>query len=173
MNKIIETDRLYFRKFVENDDNNIFALNSDPEVQQFLGENPIQKIEEAREIIRFIRQQYSDNGIGRLAIIEKSSNEFVGWGGLKLITQANNGHQNYHDLGYRLMKKFWGKGYATESSKAVVEYGFNHLKLSIIYAIADVRNLKSHHVLNKCGFVEQQEFLHCHTRHFWYELKKH
>jgi ribosomal-protein-alanine N-acetyltransferase len=173
MKTIIETERLYFGEFLESDDKNILELDSDPEVHQYLGQNPISNIGEAREIVKFIRQQYSDNGIGRLAIFEKASKEFVGWGGFKLITQITNGHQNYHDLGYRFIKRFWGKGYATESSRAVVQYGFNELKLPVIYAIADVGNLKSQNVLKKCGFVEQEVFLHEHMMHYWYELRNH
>jgi len=170
MNKMIETERLFFREFVESDDKYILELDSDPEVHQYLGQHPIEKIDEARATIKFIRQQYIDHGIGRLAIFEKASNEFVGWGGFKLITEMTNGRQNYHDLGYRLLKKFWGKGYATESSKAVVQYGFNELKLSIIFAIADARNIRSHHVLKKCGFMEKEAFDYEDTLHYWYEL---
>jgi len=103
---IIETDRLYFREIVESDDCSILELDSDPLVHQYLGNRPIENIIQARNLIQFIRQQYLDNGIGRLAIIEKKINNFVGWGGFKLITDSVNGHQNYYDLGYRFLRKY-------------------------------------------------------------------
>lgn len=170
MKMIIETERLYFRELLETDVDGIFSLDSDPEVHQYLGKKAIVSIQQAKDAIKFIRQQYVDNGVGRLAIIEKETNDFVGWGGFKLITDLTNGHIGYHDLGYRFIKKFWAKGYATESSKAAVEYAFNELKLPVIYAIADIGNLQSQKVLKKCGFIEKGLFDYDLVPHYWFEL---
>lgn len=167
----IETDRLYFREILESDDCSILELDSDPAVHQYLGNHPIKDIIQARDLIQFIRQQYADNGIGRSAIIEKETNNFVGWGGFKLITDIINGHQNYHDLGYRFIKKYWGKGYATESSKAAIEFGFSSLGLPVIYAIADIGNMQSKKVLEKCGFRCEGIFDFEVKPHYWFELK--
>ncbi|SDK58262.1 Acetyltransferase (GNAT) domain-containing protein [Pedobacter sp. ok626] len=170
MKMIIETERLYFRELLETDVDGIFSLDSDPEVHQYLGKNPIKTSQQAKDVISSIRKQYVDNGVGRLAIIEKETNDFVGWGGFKLITDLTNGHIGYHDLGYRFIKTFWGKGYATESSKAAVEYAFNQLKLHVIYAIADIGNLQSQKVLKKCGFIEKGLFDYDLVPHYWFEL---
>lgn len=170
--EIIETDRLYFREILESDDSCIFELDNDILVHQFLGNKPIKSIMEARKVIQFIRQQYAENGIGRLALIEKETNEFVGWGGFKLITNEVNGYQNYHDLGYRFIRRYWGRGYATESSKAAIEYGFSKLKISEIYAIADTRNVQSKKVLEKCGFECKEIFAYENIPHYWFELSK-
>lgn len=74
-----------------------------------------------------IRQQYIDNGIGRWAIIEKKTNDFIGWTGLKFVTDLTNNHKHYNDLGYRLRKKYWGKGIATETAFASLSYAFDKL----------------------------------------------
>lgn len=169
---IIETDRLYFREIVESDDCSILELDSDPLVHQYLGNRPIENIIQARNLIQFIRQQYLDNGIGRLAIIEKKSNNFVGWGGFKLITDSVNGHQNYYDLGYRFLRKYWGKGFATESSKAAIAFAFSKLEVDVIYAIADLNNLQSKKVLEKCGFICKNVFEYEALPHYWFELEK-
>ena len=169
---LIETNRLYFREIEESDDYSILELDSDPGVHQYLGNRPIEDITEARKLIQFIRQQYVDNGIGRLAIIEKETNYFVGWGGFKLITDFVNGHQNYHDLGYRIIRKYWGKGYATESSKAAIDFAFNKLGFDIIHAITDVNNIQSKKVLEKCGFIYKEVFEYHTVPHYWFELKK-
>lgn len=169
--KFIESDRLYFREIIESDDHSILELDSDPVVHQYLGNHPIKNIIQARDSIKFIRQQYKDNGIGRLAIIEKETNQFVGWGGFKLIINLVNGHQNYYDLGYRFIKRYWGNGYATESSKAAIEFGFNKLDIPVIYAIADTNNIQSKKVLEKCGFRCKEIFDHEGIPHYWFERK--
>ncbi len=84
MNAMIETDRLYLREILPEDAPGMFEMDADPDVHRFLGRSPITSIAQAAADIENIRQQYIDNGVARIAIIEKSSNDFVGWGGLKL-----------------------------------------------------------------------------------------
>lgn len=167
-----ESNRLYFREIVPEDAEAMFEMDGDPDVHRFLGQHPIKNLDQAIVDIQFIRQQYIDNGIGRLAIIEKESGHFVGWGAFKLITESINGYQNFHDLGYRFIKRYWGKGYATEAAKAAIDYGFNTLKLPVIYAIADVDHRASRNVLEKCGFVNEGTFEYDGTPHIWYTLKR-
>lgn len=147
-----ETERLILREIDYDDEQGMFELDSDPEVHRYVGNNPVQSMEQIQMVIGFIRQQYVDNGIGRWAVIEKQSNQFIGWSGLKLITDPVNGQSNFHELGYRFIKKYWGKGYATEAAKASVDYGFNTLKLNQIFAMTDVNNTVSKKVLQKTGF---------------------
>jgi len=172
MKTFVETERLILRTLLETDVNGMFELDADPVVHTYLGNKPIATIEQASEAISFIRKQYITNGIGRWAIIEKETNAFVGWGGFKFITELTNGHQNYYDLGYRLLRRFWGKGYATESALGAIDYAFNELKLSTIYAIADSQNLPSIKVLEKCNFKYVEMFDYFSAPHCWYELKK-
>jgi RimJ/RimL family protein N-acetyltransferase len=72
----IETDRLYFREILESDADSILELDSDPAVHQSLGNHPVKDIFQARNSMQFIRRQYIDNGIGRLAIVENETNIF-------------------------------------------------------------------------------------------------
>jgi RimJ/RimL family protein N-acetyltransferase len=151
MNIYAETERLILRPLEATDDHGMFELDSDPEVHRYLGNNPVQDIEQIRQVIQMVRRQYEDNGIGRWAVVEKSSGHFIGWSGLKLVKEVTNGHVNFYDLGYRLIRKYWGHGYATESARAAVIYGFNTLKLEDLYGMADVNNRASRAVLEKCG----------------------
>lgn len=167
---IIETERLYMRTILPDDVQGMFEMDSDPEVHRFLGKNPINSLQAAASMISYIRQQYADFGIGRLAIIEKETGAFLGWGGLKFIKEHVNGHQDYYDLGYRFLKRHWGKGFASECSKAVIDYAFNELKLNSIYAIADMQHLASRNVLEKCGFSFVNTFEYDGDPHAWYEL---
>jgi ribosomal-protein-alanine N-acetyltransferase len=169
MKIFIETERLLLRELEETDDQGIFELDSDPAVHLFLGNKPIQSIDEARTSIKLIRDQYIQNGIGRWAVIERKNNELVGWGGLKLIKVATNKHINYYDLGYRLMKKHWGKGFASEVAAACLEYGFKTMKLEKIYAIANENNIASRKVLEKSGLRYVEPFMYEGEPHLWFE----
>jgi len=155
----IETERLILRELLPTDDVAMFELDSNTEVHKYLGNNPIHTIEQAQEVIRMVRQQYVENGIGRWAAIEKQSGEFIGWSGLKFIREYENNHINFHDVGYRLLPKYWGKGYATESAKAAIEYGFTQLNLNEIIGTANVENIRSRKALEKCGLKFVEKFM--------------
>ncbi len=166
-----ETDRLILRELLPTDVAGMFEMDSDPEVHRYLGNKPYSAIEESQANIEFIRRQYIENGIGRWATIEKETNNFVGWAGLKLITETTNNRINYYDLGYRFSKKYWGKGYATESAMAAKDYAFNTLKLAEIIGIADINNSGSIHVLEKVGLKRISLFDYQGIKHHWMEMK--
>ncbi len=154
----LQTERLILRELIPSDDKGIFELDSNPKVHEFVGKNPIVSIEQARDVIAFIQQQYQDNSIGRWAVIDKKTKAFMGWAGLKLYQSEANGHSNFYELGYRFMPKYWGQGYATEAAKAILEYGFNEMKLKEIYAMTDVKHKASQRVLEKCGMRYIEDF---------------
>ncbi|MCS3870974.1 RimJ/RimL family protein N-acetyltransferase [Chryseobacterium ginsenosidimutans] len=168
----LETKRLILRKFEETDFERVFLIDSNPEVMKYIGVPPLSDIGQSKNIIKMIQQQYLDNGIGRLAVIEKESNLLIGWSGLKFLTQEINGYNNIYELGYRFMPEYWGKGYALESAKASLDYGFNDLNIDIIYAMAHCENEGSNHILRKLGFEKTGEFTEPDGLCFWYELKR-
>ena len=167
----IETQRLILRKLEDTDFERMFLMDSDPEVMKYLGP-PVESREESKEIIKMIQKQYEENGVGRLAVIEKESGLLIGWCGLKLLKEPINGYVETLDLGYRFIPEFWGKGYAWEAAKATLDYGFNELKASSIYAFADSENTGSKYILNKMGFENTGEFEDLGVKCFWYELKR-
>ncbi|MFF5379749.1 GNAT family N-acetyltransferase [Pedobacter suwonensis] len=166
-----ETERLILRELMPADAEGMFDMNSDADVHRYLGNKPVKSIEQSIAEIEFIRKQYVENGIGRWAVIEKTSGNFLGWSGLKLITATTNNHINYYDLGYRFSKRFWGKGYATETAIAVIHYGFTELKLNEIIGIADINNLGSIHVLEKVGLKRVSVFDYDGTKHLWMRIE--
>ncbi|MBT8302646.1 MAG: GNAT family N-acetyltransferase [Maribacter sp.] len=167
----IVTERLIIRDLEEFDAQGIFELDSDPKVHEYLGKKPIKTINEAQGTINVIRKHYLENGIGRWAIIDKNTKEFIGWAGLKFEQELRNGF-SYYDLGYRLRSKYWGKGIATEAATECLKYGFDTLKLETICAAVNIDNLPSNQILKKIGlrFVETFEFdgIPCN----WYVIKK-
>lgn len=167
-----ETERLILREIVSTDRNGLFKIDSDPDVNTYLGRKPVENIEQIDDIIQFIRNQYIENGIGRWAMIEKSTTNFIGWTGLKFVKETTNNHCNYYDLGYRLNKKYWGKGLATEAAKASLNYGFNDLNLNEIYAMADSKNSASRNVIEKVGLKHIETFEFNETPYDWFKITK-
>lgn len=166
----IETKRLILREIEERDFQGMFSLDSDPGVHRYLGKKPIKSIEESKSIITYIRNQYEEHGIGRWAVIDKTTNEFIGWAGLKYEKEVRP--EPYYDLGYRLRKKFWGQGIATEAALESLNYGFGTMGLKEIYAGAHIDNVASNKVLQKVGlkFIETFEFDG--DPHHWYGIAK-
>lgn len=148
MNVILETDRLYLRQFKDNDEDAalIYKLNSAPGVLLYLHEFPLLSISDARNILQSVILPQYENRLGRWAVHLKTTNEFIGWCGLKYRPERNE-----TDLGYRLLPTAWGKGYATEAAKACMHYAFTVLDLPELNACAHIENASSIKVLEKSG----------------------
>ena len=164
-----ETPRLIIRDLEEFDTKGIFELHSDPEVHKYLGENPIKTIKEAEYIVNYIRKQYIKNGIGRWAVIDKQTNEFIGWTGLKYEEELRK-TSPYYDLGYRLKKKYWGQGIGTETANKSLNYGFNEFNLTEICAAANINNIASNKILMKIGLRYIDTFQFDGATHNWYKI---
>jgi len=169
MKNVMETERLFFRELLPSDVDVMFELDSDPAVVKYAGDKPLTHIDQARERIESVMQQYQEFGIGRWAAVLKETNEFIGWAGLKYIKELNGRKDNY-DLGYRLLKRHWGKGYGTESAKACIRYGFDTMKLTRISAYADVNHDASVKILEKCGLRFTNTFKEDESLCAWYEI---
>lgn len=153
---ILETPRLLLRKKVVEDAPFFLDLNSDILVTQYTGDGAFENLKAAEDIVRYVISQYANNGYGRWMVIEKETGNPIGWCGLKYHDDTQD-----TDLGYRFMQKYWGKGYATESSLACIDYGFNTLKLKRIIGNAMKENTSSINVLKKVGMeFFEDNFLH-------------
>jgi len=171
----LETKRLILREFLESDIEAMFELDSNPLVHKYLGNKPISTRQQAAEGIKFVRQQYEERGIGRFAAVEKSSGDCIGWSGLKLNAgkkESLNNLENFIDVGYRFIPRYWGKGYATESSIATLKYGFETKNYDVIFGAAEVGNIASNKVLQKIGLKFQNKFVFEGEDINWYELKR-
>jgi ribosomal-protein-alanine N-acetyltransferase len=154
MNLILETERLLLRPLELSDAEAMFIMDNNPNVHKYLWQKPTQTIEETISIIEYVQSQYKKNNIGRFATILKETGEFIGWTGIKYIDDhIENGNSNFFDYGYRLHESHWGKGYATEATKAWLDYGFNQMKIEIMNAYTHVNNGASNHILLKAGMT--------------------
>jgi RimJ/RimL family protein N-acetyltransferase len=167
----VVTERLLLREIIPEDVDDFFDMDKEPAVHQYLGNKPVKRKEQMVEVIAFIRNQYVENGIGRWAVVEKESNKFIGWAGLKLVKETLNNHQHYYDLGYRLNSNYWGRGYASEAARASLQYGFETMKLKEIFAAAHVDNIASNRILSGLGFVLQNTFYYEEELNNWYSIQ--
>lgn len=171
----IETKRLILRDILDTDLEGMFELDSNPEVHKYLGKKPITTKDKAAEIIEEIRGQYTERGIGRFAAIEKSSGDFIGWTGLKFNTgdkETIGNKRDFYDIGYRFIPRFWGKGYATESSVTCLDFGFKKLPIQTMYGAAEVGNIASNKILQKIGLQYVEQFTYWNELINWYKLDK-
>ncbi len=120
MKNPIETERLLLRELLLSDVDVMFELDSNPNVHLFVGNNPVKNIEQSIEYIHFVQKQYKDFGTGRWAVILKETNEFLGWSGIKFITDEINGHTNFYEIGYRLIEKHWEKDMQQKREKLLL-----------------------------------------------------
>jgi len=170
MQTSLQTSRLILRPIEKLDAEGLFALDSNPDVHIFLGRNPVKSMDVIDEIIDSIQGQYIANGMGRWAIIDKETGEFLGWSGLKLEKDVN-GRTSFYDFGYRLRQEFWGKGIATEAGQAWIDYGFEVMKLPVINAFVSADNVASRRVLEKCGLEHTEDFEYDGGPECWYEIR--
>jgi RimJ/RimL family protein N-acetyltransferase len=145
----LETDRMVLRRFAEDDVDNLVDLDSDPEVMRYLnGGTPTPREVIQGEILpRFLQPDERSAGYGYWAAIEKSSGEFLGWFGLVLSKES----AGETELGYRLRRSAWGKGYGTEGARAVIRHGFTQLGVQRIIATTYQDNVPSRRVMEKAG----------------------
>lgn len=146
MQIIFETPSLILRQFTEADAPLILSLNSDPEIVKYVHEPTLKTVEQAEKILQDIILPQYKNNLGRWAIHTKSDMNFIGWCGLKYRPELDE-----IDLGYRLIQKVWGKGFATEAAQHSLEHGFTKLNLKLITGRANIENIASIKVLEKIG----------------------
>lgn len=164
---ILETERLIIREHVLSDAPFFFTLNSNYNVVKYTGDSSFKMIAEAEKIVQYVMNQYKENGYGRWLVAEKETGNPIGWCGLKFHTDTKE-----TDIGYRLLESAWGKGYATESAKACIDYGFNHFNLNRIIGDAIKENTASINVFKKLGMTYLKDSLLDNIESVVYELKK-
>lgn len=145
-------------EFEANDHELIRDLDSDPEVVKFTSNGvPSDDTEVERVIAVILQLKQESNGIfGVWKAINKSTGEFMGWLHFRPL-KSDPKNFKVIELGYRFKKEFWGQGFATEGSKALINKGFNELGVEEVWAHAMIENTASINVMKKCGLVFQRE----------------
>ena len=151
------SERLGFRNWTDDDTEPFAALNADPRVMEFFP-NVRTKIE-TEEFLMRVTQQFHEYGYGWFAVDELACGNFIGFIGIS--------HPKFEtfftpclEIGWRLAKEYWNKGYATEGAQACLDYAFTILKVNEVYSFTAVQNIRSENVMKKIGMLKIGEFDH-------------
>lgn len=152
--KIIETERLILRPFMESDLDDFYQYAKNPNIGPNAGWKPHESLDESKEILKnFIEEDQV------LAIVFKDNNKVIG--SLGLHKDHLRSSDNVRMLGYVLSEDYWGRGIVTEASKAILAYAFTDLGLTMVSVHHYSFNHKSRRVIEKCGFTYEGTLRHC------------
>jgi RimJ/RimL family protein N-acetyltransferase len=147
---VLRTDRLLLRSWRSADRKAFARMNADPEVMEFFVA-PLTATESHAFVDR-IEAGFAEHGFGVWAVEEISTGEFIGFAGLL--------HQTFEasftpafEIGYRLARPAWGRGYATEAAREAVRFGFERAGLLEIVSMTAVGNVRSRAVMDKLGMT--------------------
>lgn len=149
----LDTERLILRRFTAGDADLLIELDGDPAVMRYLtGGEPTAPQDIRERDLPGILAGYERWGgdFGVFAAQDKVSGAFVGW---FLLRPERNGPLDEVELGYRLRRAQWGKGYATEGSKALLGKAFAELGVRLVWAETMSRNEGSRKVMGKAGMT--------------------
>lgn len=145
---ILKTKRLILRTWNEQDLDPMSAINQDPLVCEFLPK--IGDLAATKALIQLFINHYEKYGFTAYAVELKSNGEFIGFVGLLLVSFEAH-FTPAVEIGWRLGFQHWGKGYATEAAKAVVDLAFTTLNLKEVVSFTVENNIRSRRVIEKIG----------------------
>lgn len=147
----LETERLNLTQVKMEDADVIFKGNSTESSLKYIPRELFTTLEEAEKKVEYYLNGFEEKSVLMFKFCLKETGEPVGYGGLFNLTQpANKG-----ELGYIIFEEYWSKGFATEASGKIVDFGFKELQLNKIFALIDPRNTGSQKVVEKLGFEKE------------------
>jgi RimJ/RimL family protein N-acetyltransferase len=145
----VDTERLVLRRFTREDLDSIVELDSDPEVKRYIDNGATVDRQDLAETLEWWLGWYErSERYGFWAAVEKSTGRFVGWFHLR---PGDGAGPDEPELGYRLRREVWGRGYATEGSLALIDKAFTELRADRVYASTMAVNVASRRVMEKAG----------------------
>ena len=157
MNIILETEQLILRELEYEDAPFIVELDADPEVMRFIGLGVPQfhELEKIRKGVDRDKEGFKKNGFWLWAVQSKLNNKFMGWAGMLPFPETGE-----VEVGYRFLREYWGHGFATEITRAILKHAFETLKMKRIIAIVQPANKASVRVLEKSGLKYEKMIVH-------------
>ena len=144
----LETSRLRMRQWRESDRAPFAAMNADPAVMEFFASPPSPAASDAG--IDAWQAQFAAHGWSNWAVGLRESGEFIGFTGLS-VPRRTFSFSPCVEVGWRLARKFWGKGFATEAARAALRVAFERLALPEVVSFTAVGNLRSRAVMERIG----------------------
>lgn len=154
----LETERLLLRQWHKNDYSEFATMNADPVVMEYYPD--ILSGEQSNALADKFKNIISQRGWGFWAIELKYDGSFIGFTGLNEPGYALSFNPCV-EIGWRLDKKYWGNGYATEAAKAVLDFAFTELGLKEVLSFTPVANLRSRALMERLDMLNtEQNFVH-------------
>lgn len=154
MDIVLSSARLALRRFARGDADLLVELDGDPEVMRYLtgGQPTPREVIETTTLPAMLACYATDPAPGYLAAFEHDTGDFVGWFDLRLPEDEPAARQaGVYELGYRLRRRYWGRGYATEVSRLLVDLAFTELGAIRVFATTMTVNTASRQVLVNLG----------------------
>ena len=164
---ILTTERLTLRQLVIDDDQEIFTLRSDNEINKYLDRPVSNNIEDARNFINKVNENINKNVALYWAITLTNRNRLVGTICLFSFSDENDNCE----IGYELLTKFQGQGIMREAAEKVIDYAFNTIKVQKIKAIFHRDNQRSINLLEKLLFRKSNESDKTNPELIYYHLR--
>lgn len=151
----IETERLILRELTMADLDRIHEMRSDPDVAKYIGADKVKDRSWNEKRLKFHIDCYAKHGFGMWGIIWKETGEMIGWAGLQPLEDSG-----YIEVGYGMVKEYWGKGIGYEAGFASLKYGFEVAGLEQIVAVADPANNNSWGIMKKLRMTQGENQVH-------------
>ena len=151
---VLETERLILRPLTVSDAETVFTnWTSDIDVAKFMRWELHKNISETQEWLASEEELIESDTVYNWGFVLKETGELIGSGGLVYIES-----KGMYELGYNIMKKYWGQGLATEAAQKIINFGKNELKQKQFYCCHAKDNPASGKVMTKVGFQYQQDW---------------
>jgi RimJ/RimL family protein N-acetyltransferase len=146
----IVSDRLLLRSWRTGDREPFAALNADPEVMEHFPS--LLSRSESDELVEAIVAGFERKGFGLWAVELKEDGRFIGFTGLS-VPSFEAAFTPAVEVGWRLDRRAWGNGYATEAATAALEFGFSQAGLQEVVSFTSVENVRSQAVMRRLGMA--------------------
>ena len=150
----LETERLFLREILLKDSTDLYEIRSNEEVMRFMDTYKMTSIGDAEKLIHSVKESFINKSGINWAMVEKTSNRFVGYCGFWRIIPEHC----RTEIGYALSPQYWGKGYMLEALNTIIHYGFTQIKFHSIEANVNPDNKNSIHLLERIGFKKEAYF---------------
>lgn len=148
----LRTERLHLVPCSDGHLDGLSAMNSDPEVMRYITGRAETRAE-TRSMIDRVKERWERWGYSWWTLIERSSGEVVGAGCIQNLRREGTepDPECPLEIGWRLRRDKWGRGFASEAARAMAEYAFTRLRADVLYAVCDPDNGASARVMVKLG----------------------
>lgn len=148
----LETPRLRLRQFTPDDTEDLYRIYNQPDLFKYMSNEKPLLWEQTKAVIDAFTENWQKHHFGVWAVVDKRTQKLIGHCGFKFLENTPE-----VQIGYLLLKPYWGMGLATEAASVALKYGFEVAQLDRVAAIAKPENIASRRVMEKIGMKYEKE----------------